>query len=280
VTARLIFVGTGGGAHVDRAHQCIAIEFAPDDVMLLDASGGFEVLRQLKHAGIDLPAIRSIFVSHRHSDHIGGLEPLLLHVGLQALATGRPAKELVVYGHPATLQSGQTLLEYTASSVPRLFKMTGQRLRWEPLQPGERLALSRGRHFTPFTVDHEPPGDTCLGCRVELEQGGRNWSIVYSGDTRPSHELQAQAGAADVLIHEAGGVDASAATVHLTGHSTAGDAARLAAKADAKRLFLTHLPQEEIVEQVLDEARRFYTGPVVIPRDLDTFDLAQLVAAP
>jgi ribonuclease Z len=276
----LIFVGTGGGAHVDRAHLCVAIEFAPGDVMLLDTSGGFEILRQLKQAGIDLAAIRSIFVSHRHSDHIGGLEPLLLHVGLQALASGRHAEELVVYGHPATLQAGQTLLECTASSVPRLFGMTGERLRWEPLQAGERLALSDSRYLTPFAVDHEPRGDTCLGCRVEFEQGGRNWGIVYSGDTRPSPELAARARGADVLIHEAGGVDAAAETVHRAGHATAGEAARLAAQAGAQRLFLTHLPEEEIVEQVLEEARRFYPGPVAIPGDLDTFDLAQLAAAP
>lgn len=277
ITARLIFVGTGGGAHVERTHECIGIQFAPDDVMLLDTSGGFEVLRHLKQAGIDLANIHSVFISHRHSDHLGGLEPLLLHVGLHALASGRRAKEFIVYGQTEVVKAGQELLDNMVSIAPHLFEMTGEKLRWVPLHAGKRISIRRGLHLTPFTVDHEPPGDTCMGCRIEFEQAGKTWSIVYSGDTRPTPQLDEYARGADILIHEAGGVDAHADMVHITGHSTAGEAARLATKANAKRLYLTHLPHEQILQQVLEEARRFYTGPVSIPYDLDALDLAELL---
>lgn len=277
VTTRIIFVGTGGGAHVDRDHECIALQFTPDDVMLLDTSGGFQVIRHLKQAGIDLATIHSVFISHRHSDHIGGLEPLLLHIGLHALATGRRAKEFVVYGHPEVIKAGQILLECMVSIAPHLFEMTGEKLRWVPVTSGKRVTIRRGLHLTPFTVDHEPPGDTCQGCRVEFEQGGRDWNVVYSGDTRPTPELDKYAQGADILIHEAGGVDSHADMVHVTGHSTAGEAARLAASSGARRLFLTHLPHEQILQQVLEEARRFYSGPVSIPYDLDALDLADLL---
>ncbi len=277
VTTRIIFVGTGGGAHIDRNHECIALQFTPDDVMLLDTAGGFQVLRHLKQAGIDLATIHSVFISHRHSDHIGGLEPLLLHIGLHALATGRRAKEFVVYGHPDVIAAGQQLLECMVSIAPHLFEMTGEKLRWVPVTPGKRISVREGLHLTPFTVDHEPLGDTCQGCRVEFEQGGREWSVVYSGDTRPTPEVDKYAQGADILIHEAGGVDSHADMVHVTGHSTAGEAARLATKAGVRRLFLTHLPHEQILQQVLEEARRFYGGPVSIPYDLDTLDMVDLL---
>src|SRR6266540_3760270 len=147
VTTRIIFVGTGGGAHIDRNHECIALQFTPDDVMLLDTSGGFQVLRYLKQAGIDLATIHSVFISHRHSDHIGGLEPLLLHIGLHALATGRRAKEFVVYGHPDVIAAGQQLLDCMVSIAPHLFEMTGEKLRWVPVTPGKRISVRQGLHL-------------------------------------------------------------------------------------------------------------------------------------
>lgn len=277
LTTRLIFVGTGGGAHVDRNHECIAIQFTPDDVMLLDTSGGFQVVRHLKQAGIDLATIHSVFISHRHSDHIAGLEPLLLHVGLHALATGRRAKEFVVYAHPEVIKAGQELLDCMTSIAPHLFEMTGEKLRWVPLTAGRRVTVRRGLHLTGFTVDHEPPGDSCMGALVEFEQGGRSWSICYSGDTRPTPQLDHYAERSDILIHEAGGVDAHADMVHITGHATAGEASRLATRSGAKRLFLTHLPHEQILQQVIEEARRFYNGLLSVPYDLDALDLADLI---
>src|SRR5439155_16083175 len=131
------------------AHECIALQCTPDDVMLLDTSGGFEAVRHLKQAGIDLATIHSIFLSHRHSDHLGGLEPLLLHIGLHALATGRRTDELAIYGHPEVVKAGQTLLAAMTSNAAQLFEMAGERLRWVPLQQGRPVALQCGLSLTP-----------------------------------------------------------------------------------------------------------------------------------
>jgi ribonuclease BN (tRNA processing enzyme) len=175
------------------------------------------------------------------------------------------------------IKAGQTMLAAMTSNAPHLFKMVGARLRWESLLPRRRMPLGPGLHLTPFTVDHEPPGDTCLGCRVDLDYDGTAWRIVYSGDTRPTPELDRYAQGADVLIHEAGGVDANANQVHATGHSTAGEAARLATKAGVKRLFLTPLPHEQVLSEVLEEARCHYSGPVSVPYDLDALDFSDLL---
>ena len=55
-----------------------------------------------------------------------------------------------------------------------------------------------------------------MGCLVELD-GVR---LAYSGDTRPVPRLIEAAQGADVLVHEAGGLDQHAAEIHTQGHST------------------------------------------------------------
>jgi len=277
-SARLIFVGTAGAANVERCNVCFAIECAHGETLLLDTAGGFQVVHNLKLAQIDLASIRHIFLSHRHSDHLGGLEPLLLHLGLHALATGEHADRVAIYAHPVVIEAAQTVLRAMASVAPRLLERTGQPLEWRPLEPGQPVELRPGLRLLPFRVDHEPRDGSELGCRVEGDQAGQTWSIVYSGDTRPTAELSRHARGADVLIHEVGGFDADAERVHLPGHSTAGEAGRVATEAGVKRLFLSHLPREGMAGAVLEEVHRFYQGPAGVPNDLEAFDLRDLLA--
>ena len=272
--ARLVFVGTGGGAHVERCHACVALELSSQEVVLLDTAGGFQVIRNLEYARVDLSAIKHIFISHRHSDHIGGLEPLLLHIGLHALSTKRRAGVVSVYAHSIVIRAAQIILEAMASAAPALLRMTEQEIRWVALEPERAVELRPGVQLTPFSVDHEPLDGSHLGCRLDLALDERHWSLVYSGDTRPVAALQAHAAGADVLLHEAGGVDANAAIVHVSGHTTAAEAARLARTAGVRRLYLCHVPHEAAIPAMLEEAAHHYDGLVRVPSDLESVALS------
>ena len=63
------------------------------------------------------------------------------------------------------------------------------------------------------------------------------------------------------------------AEVQRLGHSTAGDAARVAKAASVARLVLTHLPSEALAEPMLAEARSVFDGPVELARDLGLIEL-------
>jgi ribonuclease Z len=97
--------------------------------------------------------------------------------------------------------------------------------------------------------------------------------LVYSGDSRPTAALRLAAGEADVLIHEAGGLDAQQKRVALAGHSTAGEAARQAKAAGVKRLFLHHVPDDAGVPALLAEACQHFSGLVYAPQDGDSYPL-------
>lgn len=99
-------------------------------------------------------------------------------------------------------------------------------------------------HFAP--AHHSVPAIS-----VRFESGGS--SLVYTGDTGPSEDVEALAAGADVLLAEAslqGSADESPYEFHLTAEG----AARLAVAAGVGRLILTHLPPTLTVERTVAEA--------------------------
>jgi ribonuclease BN (tRNA processing enzyme) len=277
---RLVFVGTGGGAQVLRCHASYALELSPDETLLLDAAGGFVVVRQLRSAAVDLAAIRYIFISHRHSDHVNGLEPLLLHIGLHAQRTTRCAGEIRVLAHPAVVDAAQTLIRALASSSLDIIRSRDGHVRWVGLEAGEPVDLRPGLRLTPFAVDHAPSDGSALGCVVEFAFAGRTRRVVYSGDTRPTAALETRAANADILLHEAGGLDAESALVHAVGHTTAGEVGRLATRCGARGVYLVHLPDESCVAAYRDEVRQHYGGAVTVPDDLASYTFSELFLRP
>ena len=236
--------------------------------ILLDTGGGLDIVRLLIAAGCEPAEVRDIFVSHQHTDHVGGLEPLLLWSIIRALSKhGRPpGDETRVYADERVLADIEQLFAATITAAPRLF---GDKLRRVEAADGVSVALRGGARLTTFLVDHEPAGGGARGCVVE-HSGTR---LVYSGDTRPAEQLIEAARGADILIHECGGLDAHAAETHRLGHSTGGDAGRAAAAAGVGRLVLTHLPANVPAESMLAEARAAFGGPVELATDLGLIEI-------
>jgi ribonuclease Z len=263
-------LGTGGAANECRHQACLLVE--RDDAeagpILLDTGNGLDVVRQLLASGIDPCAVRDVFVSHQHADHLGGLDPLLLWSVVRTLReTGAPpTDDLRVYAEPRILDCIQLLFEATATTTPKLF---AGKLRRVPANDGVPVDLPGGARLTAFLVDHEPVGGGAVGCLLEVA-GVR---LVYSGDTRPTRRLVEIARGVDALFHESGGLDERAEMVHRQGHSTAGDAGRAARAADVGRLILTHLPDDRLAEDVLTEARAAFGGQVDLATDLSVVEL-------
>jgi ribonuclease Z len=97
---------------------------------------------------------------------------------------------------------------------------------WGRLHRGMRVTLDDGREIDPSDL-------------VGPTRPGRKLAIT--GDTRPAESTVEASVGADLLVHEATFADEEAVRASETGHSTAREAATIAARAGVRRLLLTHV---------------------------------------
>jgi len=121
---------------------------------------------------------------------------------------------------------------------------------WGQLHRGQRVALDDGREIDPSDL-------------VGPTRPGRK--LVITGDTRPCEATVEAAAAADLLVHEATFADEEAARAAETGHSTAREAAEIAAKAGVKKLVLTHVSARysRDTSELEREAREVFPATIV-----------------
>jgi ribonuclease BN (tRNA processing enzyme) len=222
--------GSGG-----RFQACIHLrDDALEMPVLLDC--GATSLTALRQAGLDPGEIGTVFVSHLHGDHFGGL-PFLI---LDGQFSGRAAP-LLIAGPPGTQQRLMAAMEclFPASTqVRRRFDVTVTEL-----SPGETHTVA-GVTVQTWAARH-PSGAPALILRLAV--GGT--VIAYTGDTAWTPAIAAAAEHADLLIAEAYYWDKPIPHhlryADLTGHEIT-----------ARRVILTHMSADMLDRQPLHETAR------------------------
>ncbi|MBI1180155.1 MAG: MBL fold metallo-hydrolase [Alphaproteobacteria bacterium] len=218
---RLQFVGSGDAfGSGGRFNICFLVPRG-DDSFLIDC--GASSMIALRKLGIDPNTIRTIFVSHLHGDHFGGLPFFILDAQFYSRRKG-PLTLIGPTGFGKRLAQAMEVFFPGSSTAPRKFET-------EVLEaaPGETGTVN-GIGFRTVGVRHAcgaPP----LGLRLECD--GR--SIAYSGDTEWTDALVDLGKGADLFIVEALTWDRKIAQ-HLDYASVRENAARIG----AKRIVLTH----------------------------------------
>jgi ribonuclease Z len=125
------------------------------------------------------------------------------------------------------------------------------------LQRGGEVVTSAGRTVRPGEV---------------LGEARRGRTVVITGDTEPCAGTLEAARGADVLVHEATFLDEERDRARETRHSTAREAAALAAEAGVGLLALTHLSSRVMPREVRAEAEAVFRD-VIVPRDFDQVEV-------
>jgi ribonuclease BN (tRNA processing enzyme) len=168
---------------------------------------------------------------------------------------------------PDTLETVRGLLQLFAREFPQPLEY---QLDFRPLEGSGELPPLGPVAFSFLPVDHSIPA---AGFRLTFPRpAGGTWSLVYSGDTRPTPALEAFAQGCDLLILECTYLDRDCEKAGQVGHMTAFQAGQLAQRAQARALALVHLwisweyPGWEQA-QVYEEVVRTFRGPLLIPKD-------------
>ena len=275
---KLILLGTGGGPRPRKASSAPAqVMLVNDTAYVVDCGDG--VARQLVLAGVPLPRLRHVFLTHHHSDHNADYGNLILLAWTAGLRTRVDA-----WGPPPLEKMTKLFFEMNAYDIATRIADEGRvplvpLVHVHELSKGGPVMQDENVKVTAALVRH-PPVVPAFGYRFDA----RDRSIVISGDTAPSDNLIKLAQGADVLVHDAlyvPGIDRLVAGVPnatslkqsiMSHHTTAEDAGRVAQAAGVKTLVLSHLvPADDpaVTDQMwIDAARVHFRGRVIVGKDL------------
>lgn len=279
----------------ERSGPCVAV-IAGRKLYIVDAgSGSSRVLARMR---LPQGRIEAVLLTHFHSDHIDGLGELML----QRWVGGTHQEPVPVYG-PMGVQDvvvgfkqayGQDGIYRVKHHGVDIVPPEGAGGIAEPFAMpanGESTVVldGDGLKVTAFRVDHSPV-DPAVGYRFDY--AGR--SVLISGDTKKSPNLQKFADGVDLLVHEAlapqlvavltrAAASAGATNIEkitkdiLNYHTTPVEAAEIARDAGVRQLLFYHivppLPLGPLQEAFVEGVAEVYDGPVTVGRDGTFFSL-------
>lgn len=223
----------GTGAAVSAPHRTTTMLAVSNEQSLFLIDCGGDVIQRVMAAGLDPSALTGMLVTHEHADHVSGFPLFMEKIWLTGRHTPIP-----VYGPPTGIDQAKRCFETFDVSTWKNFPD----IEWH-VGVGLTVNDEHWRITTDF-VDHSVPA---VGVRVECKKSGT--VIAFSGDTRPVESVVKLANEADILVHEATGAGPA--------HSSVVEAAEVAAKAQAKRLLLVHLPPD-LDESGLKRAKEIF----------------------
>jgi ribonuclease Z len=293
------FLGTGGAVPSVRRNTAALLVRREGDRLLFDCGEGTQ--RQMMRFGTGFD-VSHLFLTHMHGDHTLGIPGLLQTMDFNDREAG-----LSVHVPNGTRRAMRNLLDGTGTnpgfpvrinevgpgdvaldrdeyevrafetdhrtrSVGYALVEADRKGRFDR-ERAEELGVPVGPKFS--TLHEGEPVELDDGTVVRPEQvvgdprPGR--TLVYTGDTRPVDATERVAADADLLVHDATFAADEHERAPQTGHSTATEAAEVAARAGAKRLALVHISSRYAGRSgvLAEEAREAFDGEVLLPDDGD-----------
>ena len=108
---KLTMLGTGNALVTECYNTCFVLSDGNDHFMV-DGGGGMTVLHQLKYAGLDWRQMRTIFVTHKHIDHLLGIIWMMRMI-CQHMREGTYEGEATIYAHDEVIALLRDPVSYT-----------------------------------------------------------------------------------------------------------------------------------------------------------------------
>ena len=275
---RIVFLGTKGGPRVGiGASNPANVVVVNDTPFVVDC--GMGVSRQLVNAGVPIPSIKYIFITHHHSDH--NLEYGNLFYNAWAAGLSTPIHSFGPKGIEAMTKAFwelnqfdvETRIEDEGRPDPRKLLIA------KDISDDDVVLKTSDVTVTAFHTPH-PPIVENFAYKFETPDG----TIVFSSDTAYNPKLAEFAKGADVLVHECIYLPAvdrlvaktkNGATLKkhlLESHTTTEDVGRVAAAAGVKVLVMSHfVPGDDPLvtdDNWTEDVKKNFSGRIVVAKDL------------
>lgn len=255
---------------------------AGNTYLLIDCGRG--VAMRLVGAGVPVPFIGTVLITHLHSDHITDLNDIMTTRWIMS----PEATPLIVYGPPGTQHVVNSLMEmlrldhhYRTEHHEDLRNEPGLRVEVTEVSPGDSFAVNDVL-VSVHKTDHRPVAPT-VGYRIEY--GGA--SVAIAGDTVPCPELDVMCHRTDIYVQSVIRPELVTQVAQmfpalggrftdiLDYHSSVEQAAQTAARAGVRKLVLTHyVPamQPGSEQEWTALAAAHFTGEIIVGPDLTAVD--------
>lgn len=268
---KVTLLGTGSPAPVlSRFGPSILVEAGESKFLFDTGRGALQRLYQLKVRWQD---IDGVFFTHLHSDHVVGFPDAWLTGWL--IGSGRN-RNLNVWGPPGTQEMVNHLSQAFEFDIKYRISddkapPEGVVIHTHEIAPGF-VYEQRGLKVTAIKVDHAPV-EPAYGYRIDY--GGR--SVVLSGDTRLSDNLQRHSLGVDLLVHEVvvpstlerAGLPPDRVESVALHHVTPEQAGELFQKTKPRLAVYSHIVLPvATAEELMQATRKTYQGPLEVGEDL------------
>ena len=298
-------LGNSSAKPTPHAHPSSQVVNLNEQYYLVDAGEG--VQQQLIRRGINPLRLRAVFISHLHGDHCFGLFPLIATLGLEGKRTPldiyapAPMGEILEYHRRyfwddlpyevkwhevrttehAIIMQNNTLEVW---SIPLRHRVPTAGYLFKEKQPGRNVdkfkiekyglsiaqivAAKRGEDIT--LEDGEViPNEELTYIPYQAR------SYAYLSDTAYSAKAAERVHGVDLLYHETTYSTHEAMFAKGRGHSTTIEAAKVAAKAEAKRLIIGHFSSRyKSHETLVEECRTIFPNSDIAAEGM-TFNIEE-----
>lgn len=301
----ITILGNSSAKPTPHAHPSSQVVNLNEQYYLVDAGEG--VQQQLIRRGINPLRLRAVFISHLHGDHCFGLFPLIATLGLEGKRTPldiyapAPMGEILEYHRRyfwddlpyevkwhevrttehAIIMQNNTLEVW---SIPLRHRVPTAGFLFKEKQPGRNVdkfkiekyglsiaqivAAKRGEDIT-LEDGQVIPNDELTYIPYQAR------SYAYLSDTAYSAKAAERVHGVDLLYHETTYSTSEAMFAKGRGHSTTIEAAKVAAKAEAKRLIIGHFSSRyKSHETLVEECRTIFPNSDIAAEGM-TFNIEE-----
>lgn len=263
-------LGTGNAMCVNCYNTCFYLK-TPRGGMLVDGGGGNGILQQLIKAKIPFESIRHMFVTHSHTDHIMGAIWMMRKIS-PLIFKGKHKGPFTIYCNDEVKEALYTMGKLMIPE--KIFNSIGQTIFLQEVHDSEQVEID-DMQVTFFDIGSVRFKQ--YGFSAQLPDGQR---LVCLGDEPYSVQSEPYARGCDWLMCEAFCLykDRFAFNPYEKNHSTALDAGMLAQDLGVKNLVLYHTEDTHLDTRAATygaEAAQYFKGNILIPDDLQSFDLVR-----